>query len=196
MSPLSDLSGAWLRGLRRRGALRPGGRPAAAGPRTWMGTMRCPFCQHGDHRVVDSREGGDGDVIRRRRECLACKRRFTTYERIDVVMPMVVKKDDRRENWDRHKLEAGLHKACEKRPVPIDAIEDAVAHIERLIQGKGLREIASSEIGEQVMEALKTLDEVAYVRFASVYRSFRDIAEFQRTVETLVSERKRSEGEE
>jgi transcriptional repressor NrdR len=158
--------------------------------------MRCPYCQHADDRVVDSREGGDGDVIRRRRECLACKRRFTTYERIDVVMPMVVKKDGRREPWDRAKLEAGFHKACEKRPVATDAIEDGVARIEARVQEQGLREIRSSEVGEQVMEALKNLDEVAYVRFASVYRSFRDIAEFQRTVENLVSERKRSESGE
>lgn len=156
--------------------------------------MRCPFCQHPDDKVVDSREAGDGDVIRRRRECLACKRRFTTYERIDVVMPMVVKKDGRREPWDRAKLEAGFHKACEKRPVPADAIEDGVARIERAIQERGLREVRSDEVGEQVMEALKGLDEVAYVRFASVYRSFRDIAEFQRTVESLVSERGRREG--
>ncbi|MFN2428073.1 MAG: transcriptional regulator NrdR [Candidatus Binatia bacterium] len=153
--------------------------------------MRCPYCQHADDRVVDSREGGDGDVIRRRRECLACKRRYTTYERIDVVMPMVVKKDGRREPWDRAKLEAGFHKACEKRPVAIDAIEDGVTRIEARVQEQGLREISSSEVGEQVMEALKSLDEVAYVRFASVYRSFRDIAEFQRTVENLVSERKK-----
>lgn len=153
--------------------------------------MRCPFCQHADDRVVDSREAGDGDVIRRRRECLGCKRRFTTYERIDIVMPMVVKKDGRRESWDRAKLEAGFHKACEKRPVSTDAIEDSIARIEHKVQEQGLREISSEDVGEQVMEALKSLDEVAYVRFASVYRSFRDIAEFQRTVETLVSERKR-----
>src|SRR5512147_1669630 len=135
--------------------------------------MRCPYCQHPDDRVVDSREGGDGDVIRRRRECLACKRRFTTYERVDVVMPMVVKKDGRREPWDQAKLEAGFHKACEKRPVATDAILAGVAAIERSVQEKGLREISSNEIGEQVMSILKDLDEVAYVRFASVYRSFR-----------------------
>jgi transcriptional repressor NrdR len=153
--------------------------------------VRCPFCQNADDRVVDSREGDGGEVIRRRRECLACKRRFTTYERIDVVMPLVIKKDGRREPWDRAKLEAGLHKACEKRPVPADVIEAGVSGIERSIQDRGLREILSTDIGEQVMETLKTLDEVAYVRFASVYRSFRDIAEFQRTVESLVSERNR-----
>lgn len=158
--------------------------------------MRCPFCQHADDRVVDSREGGDGDVIRRRRECMACKRRFTTYERIDIVMPMVVKKDGRREPWDRAKLEAGFHKACEKRPVSTDAIDDEVARIEHRVQEKALREISTAEVGEQVMESLKSIDEVAYVRFASVYRSFRDIAEFQRTVENLVSERKRGGSEE
>lgn len=153
--------------------------------------MRCPFCQFPDDRVVDSREGGDGDVIRRRRECLECKRRFTTYERLDLVMPVVVKKDGRREAWDRTKLEAGFHKACEKRPVAIDAIEDEVARIEHRVQEQGLREMSAASVGEQVMESLKSLDEVAYVRFASVYRSFRDIAEFQETVEHLVSERKR-----
>jgi len=157
--------------------------------------VRCPFCQNADDRVVDSREADGGEVIRRRRECLSCKRRFTTYERIDVVMPLVIKKDGRREPWDRTKLEAGLHKACEKRPVPADVIEQGVSRIERSIQDGGLREIRSADIGEQVMETLKTMDEVAYVRFASVYRSFRDIAEFQRTVENLVSERNRGSKE-
>ncbi len=158
--------------------------------------MRCPFCQHGDDRVVDSRESGDGDSVRRRRECSKCGRRFTTYERVDAVMPLVVKKDGRREAWDRHKLVAGFHKACEKRPVSADAIEDSVSRIERTMQDRGVRELASTEVGEAVMDSLKRLDEVAYVRFASVYKSFRDIAEFQRTVESLVSERKRSEAEE
>lgn len=153
--------------------------------------MRCPYCQQGDDRVVDSRESSDGDVIRRRRECVSCRRRFTTYERIDVVMPLVVKKDGRREPWDRGKLEAGLLKACEKRPVAADAIDHAAALIERGIQERGVREVSSADIGEQVMERLRDLDEVAFVRFASVYRSFRDVAEFQRTVESLVSGRKR-----
>lgn len=157
--------------------------------------MRCPFCQHSDDRVVDSRESGEGDSVRRRRECLQCGRRFTTYERVDVVMPLVVKKDGRREVWDREKLLAGFHKACEKRPVSADAIEESVTGIERAMQERGVRELASPEVGEAVMESLKKLDEVAYVRFASVYKSFRDIAEFQRTVESLVSERKRSEEE-
>ncbi len=158
--------------------------------------MRCPFCQHSDDRVVDSRESGEGDCVRRRRECSKCGRRFTTYERIDAVMPLVVKKDGRREAWDRDKLVAGFHKACEKRPVSADAIEESVSGIERAMQERGVRELTSTDVGEAVMDSLKNLDEVAYVRFASVYRSFRDIAEFQRTVETLVSERKRSEEEE
>lgn len=106
--------------------------------------MRCPYCQHADDRVVDSREGEGGEVTRRRRECLSCKRRFTTYERIDIVMPMVVKKDGRREPWDRAKLEAGFHKACEKRPVPTDAIDDGVTRIERSIQERGLRRGSSA----------------------------------------------------
>ncbi|MBI5506381.1 MAG: transcriptional repressor NrdR [Deltaproteobacteria bacterium] len=157
--------------------------------------MRCPFCQHSDDRVVDSRESGEGDSVRRRRECSKCGRRFTTYERVDAVMPLVVKKDGRREAWDRDKLIAGFHKACEKRPVSADAIEESVSRIERTVQERGVRELPSTDVGEAVMDSLKNLDEVAYVRFASVYRSFRDIAEFQRTVESLVSERKRSEGE-
>jgi len=157
--------------------------------------MRCPFCQHSDDRVVDSRESGDGDSVRRRRECSKCGRRFTTYERVDAVMPLVVKKDGRREVWDRDKLVAGFHKACEKRPVSADAIEESVSRIERTMQERGVRELPSTDVGEAVMDSLKRLDEVAYVRFASVYKSFRDIAEFQRTVESLVSERKRSEAQ-
>jgi transcriptional repressor NrdR len=152
--------------------------------------MRCPFCQHDDNRVVDSREGPDGDSIRRRRECVGCNRRFTTYERIDQVMPMVVKKDDQRESWDRTKVLAGLHKACEKRPVAADEIERAVADVERWVTEAGLREIPSSSIGEAVMDALKTLDDVAYVRFASVYKSFRDIEEFMDALETISNERR------
>lgn len=158
--------------------------------------MRCPFCQHADDRVVDSRESGDGDSVRRRRECLKCGRRFTTYERVDAVLPLVVKKDGRREEWDRAKLLAGFYKACEKRPVSADAIDESVSRIERAALERGVREMPSAEVGEAVMESLKHLDEVAYVRFASVYKSFRDIGEFQSTVENLKSERRRSEGEE
>lgn len=152
--------------------------------------MRCPVCQRSDSKVVDSREATDGDSIRRRRECLECGRRFTTYERVDVVMPMVVKKDDRREPWDRDKVLAGIRKACEKRPVPADTIEEAVSRVERRVQESGAREIASSAIGEAVMACLKDLDDVAYVRFASVYKSFRDIEEFMRALETISKERR------
>jgi transcriptional repressor NrdR len=151
--------------------------------------VKCPFCQHGDNKVVDSREGPDADSIRRRRECLACNRRFTTYERIDQVMPMVVKKDDRREEWDRGKMLAGLQKACEKRPVPADAIERAVADVERRVTEAGTREVSSEFIGEAVMITLKALDDVAYVRFASVYKSFRDIDEFMSALEAISKER-------
>ncbi len=154
--------------------------------------MRCPFCQHGDDKVVDSREAADGDSVRRRRECLACGRRFTTYEHIDVVMPMVVKKDGCREPWNREKLLSGVRRACEKRPVSADAIEDAISHVERLVQEPGTREVASSLVGEAVMDCLKNLDDVAYVRFSSVYKSFRDIDEFVAAVETIASERRGS----
>jgi len=153
--------------------------------------MRCPFCQATDSKVVDSRDAADGDAIRRRRECLECERRFTTYERVDAVMPMVVKKDDRREPWDRAKVLAGLTKACEKRPVSADTVDNAVAEIERSVQEAGAREISSTQIGEAVMDSLKALDDVAYVRFASVYKSFRDIEEFMSALETISLERRR-----
>jgi transcriptional repressor NrdR len=152
--------------------------------------VRCPVCHRSDSKVVDSRETTDGQAIRRRRECLECGRRFTTYEYVDVVMPMVVKKDDRREPWDRGKMLAGIRKACEKRPVPADAIEEAADAVERKIQEGGAREIASTFIGEAVMGRLKELDDVAYVRFASVYKSFRDISEFMAALETISKERR------
>ena len=152
--------------------------------------MRCPVCQRSDSKVVDSRETTDGDAIRRRRECLECGRRFTTYERVDVVMPMIVKKDDRREPWDRDKVASGIRKACEKRPVPADSIEEAVSRVERHVQESGASEVPSSAIGEAVMACLKDLDDVAYVRFASVYKSFRDIEEFMRALETISKERR------
>jgi transcriptional repressor NrdR len=151
--------------------------------------MRCPFCHHPDDRVVDSREAREGDAIRRRRECLACGRRFTTYERIDAVMPLIVKKDGRREPFDATKVLAGLHKACEKRPVSADAIEEVAAEVERRVQEAGAREVPSSVVGEAIMESLKGLDDVAYVRFASVYKSFRDIDEFMTALESIVKER-------
>jgi transcriptional repressor NrdR len=151
--------------------------------------MRCPFCQHPDDKVVDSREGREGDAIRRRRECLACGRRFTTYERVDAVMPLIVKKDGRREPYDRGKVLAGLHKACEKRPISADTIEEVATEVERRVQESGAREVPSSVVGEAIMSSLKELDDVAYVRFASVYRSFRDIDEFMSALESIVKER-------
>ncbi|MGZ3459708.1 MAG: transcriptional regulator NrdR, partial [Archangium sp.] len=129
--------------------------------------MRCPFCQDAENKVIDSRESHEGSVIRRRRECLQCKRRFTTYERVEELYPLIVKKDGRRETFDRDKVLAGLKKACEKRPVSADQLEEAVVAIERLLQGMGEREVPSSVIGEEVMRRLHELDEVAYVRFAS-----------------------------
>ena len=127
---------------------------------------------------MDSRDSAEGTIIRRRRECETCKRRFTTYERVEELNPLVVKKDGRREAFDREKLIAGLKKACEKRPVPVEQVERLVSDIERRLQELGEKEVPSTTIGEMVMERLPALDEVAYVRFASVYRSFRDIAEF------------------
>lgn len=156
--------------------------------------MRCPYCHHTDSKVVDSREAGDGGSIRRRRECLACQRRFTTYERVDAVMPMVAKKDDRREPWDRTKVLAGLLKACEKRPISADTIEELATTVERRVQEAGTREVSSNVIGEEVMRCLKDLDDVAYVRFASVYRSFRDIDEFMQALETISKERDYNKG--
>jgi transcriptional repressor NrdR len=153
--------------------------------------MRCPFCQDAENKVIDSRESHEGSVIRRRRECLQCKRRFTTYERVEELYPLIVKKDGRRETFDREKLLAGLKKACEKRPVSADQLEETVVAIERLLQGAGEKEVPSSVIGEEVMRRLHGLDEVAYVRFASVYRSFRDISEFMEELKDLLSDRTR-----
>jgi transcriptional repressor NrdR len=153
--------------------------------------MRCPFCQDAENKVIDSRESHEGSVIRRRRECLQCKRRFTTYERVEELYPLIVKKDGRRETFDRDKLLAGLKKACEKRPVSADQLEETVVAIERLLQGAGEKEVPSSVIGEEVMRRLHELDEVAYVRFASVYRSFRDISEFMEELKDLLSDRTR-----
>lgn len=140
--------------------------------------MKCPFCAHDDTRVVDSRLGKEGNNIRRRRECVACERRFTTYERVEETLPLVVKKDGRREAFDRQKIISGIQRACEKRPVPIATIEKVVDQMEVSLQESGEKEIDSSRIGEAIMAALQSLDEVAYVRFASVYRQFRDINEF------------------
>ncbi|MCK6526741.1 transcriptional regulator NrdR [Myxococcota bacterium] len=151
--------------------------------------MRCPFCSSLDNRVVDSRLAKDGDVIRRRRECVACLARFTTHERVEEVALMVVKKDGRREPFERAKVVAGLRIACRKRPVPTDAIEKVVDDLEQRLQARGEREVGSSEIGEELMRALQALDEVAYVRFASVYRQFRDMREFRSALDKLLAER-------
>ncbi|MRG90915.1 transcriptional regulator NrdR [Polyangium spumosum] len=148
--------------------------------------MRCPFCGHLEDKVVESRAPGSGDVVRRRRECAACSRRFTTYERVEDVLPTVVKKDGRREPFDRAKLMRGLRTACNKRPVSVDRLEVVVDAIEREVQESEKREVTSAELGERVMNHLRDLDEVAYVRFASVYRSFRDVDEFLRELGKLV----------
>ena len=152
--------------------------------------MKCPFCNHPKDKVVDSRESGPGDSIRRRRECLECGRRFTSYERIDEIPYLVIKKDGRREAFDRQKLLAGLHRACEKRPVSAKALTDIVDEIEQMVQDASDREIEGAAIGERVMERLKELDKVAYVRFASVYRKFEDVEEFMAELRGLLETRK------
>lgn len=151
--------------------------------------MKCPFCNAEDTRVLDSRESNEGAVIRRRREC-GCKRRFTTYERVEELNPLVVKKDGRREPFDRDKLIHGLKKACEKRPVSVAQLEALVTEIERRLQELGEKEVSSVAIGEEVMRRLPSLDEVAYVRFASVYRSFRDIAEFMDELKDILEQQR------
>ena len=151
--------------------------------------MKCPACGHLEDRVIDSRLSQDGHAIRRRRECLGCRRRFTTYERVESSVPLVIKKDGRRESFDREKLKSGILKACEKRPVSVEAIESFVNELERRIQERGEREVDSKLLGEEVMRYLHDLDEVAYVRFASVYRSFRDLAEFMGELQEMLEER-------
>jgi transcriptional repressor NrdR len=152
--------------------------------------MRCPFCGAIEDKVVDTRPSDGDQVIRRRRECISCGRRFTTYERVDEVLPLVVKKDGRREPFDRAKVLAGLKKACSKRPVPVEVLEQAADKIERSLEA-GDKEIPSSRIGDAVMDALREIDEVAYVRFASVYRSFRDVNELMNELKSLVDNRGR-----
>jgi transcriptional repressor NrdR len=151
--------------------------------------MRCPFCGHQEDKVIDSRSANAGDVIRRRRECDACTRRYTTYERVEDILPTVVKKDGRREPFDRAKLTKGLRIACNKRPVSTDQLETICDSIEKEIQESELREVSATELGERVMHHLRELDEVAYVRFASVYRSFRDIDEFLTELGKLVKQK-------
>ena len=151
--------------------------------------MKCPFCTHVEDKVVDSRESTEGEVIRRRRECLECGRRFTSYERIDEIPYMVVKKDGRRERFERQKLVAGLLKACEKRPVRVAALDAIADKVETALQEKPEREISTEEIGAYVMQDLKQLDKVAFVRFASVYRNFRDLDEFKDELNALLRNR-------
>jgi transcriptional repressor NrdR len=153
--------------------------------------MRCPFCNNIEDKVIDSRQSKDGDVIRRRRECLKCEGRFTSYERIEDILPHVIKKDDRREPFDRKKIHQGLEKACEKRPISVEIRENLVRKIEKNIQALGEKEISSSIIGEQIMDGLQEIDEVAYVRFASVYRQFKDIKEFIQEIKDIAYNKKK-----
>ena len=149
--------------------------------------MKCPFCGHLGDKVVDSRESKEGEVIRRRRECLDCGRRFTSYERIDEIPYMVIKKDGTRERFERQKLIAGLLKAVEKRPVSVAAVEAVADKVEATLQDRPEKEMGTEEVGSIVMEELKRLDKVAYVRFASVYRPFRDVGEFMNELKDLLS---------
>ncbi len=151
--------------------------------------MKCPFCGEIRNKVIDSRLGKDNKMIRRRRECLSCQKRFTTYEKVETVLPMVVKKDGRREPFDPEKIRAGIQKACQKRQISVHTIDDFIDSLSQLFQESGQREIRSSDIGERVIEQLKQWDDVAYVRFASVYRQFKDINEFMVELKELLDER-------
>ena len=151
--------------------------------------MKCPFCSHLEDKVIDSRLSQDGNATRRRRECLACARRFTTYEKIEEIPYMVVKKDGTRQRFESHKIMSGLLKACEKRPVPVAKLEEVVEELESMLQERSEKEISTVEIGQHVVERLKVLDKVAYVRFASVYREFKDVKEFKKELENLLKEK-------
>ena len=155
--------------------------------------MKCPFCGNVEDKVIDSRISNEGDSIRRRRECLKCQKRFTTYERLEEHPMMVIKKDGRREPFDRKKLLSGILKACEKRPVPMERVEGMVDEVERIIQRNYEKEVSSTAIGEFVMKQLHDLDEVAYVRFASVYRQFKDINQFMKELSSLLKEGQKPE---
>jgi transcriptional repressor NrdR len=152
--------------------------------------VKCPFCDELEDKVVDSRMAKEGEVIRRRRECLSCKRRYTTYERVEEILPVVVKKDGRRESFDRTKILLGMKKACEKRPISTGTIEAVTDRIEKRIQEMGETEIESRVVGEEVMRELHQLDQVAYVRFASVYREFKDIEQFMDELKTLAQQQR------
>ncbi len=151
--------------------------------------MKCPYCENPESKVIDSRESKNGITIRRRRECLSCQKRFTTYEKIEEIPYMVVKKDGRRQRFDSQNIMRGLLRACEKRPVPVAKLEEIVEEIELKLQEKSDKEIATAEIGQYVISELKELDKVAYVRFASVYREFKDVLEFKKELETLLKEK-------
>ncbi len=151
--------------------------------------MKCPYCDCNETKVIDSRESQNGLTTRRRRECLSCEKRFTTYEKIEQIPYMVIKKDGKRQSFDSEKLLKGLLKACEKRPVPVSELEEIVEEIESSLQERPGKEITASEIGQVVMEKLKKLDKVAYVRFASVYREFKDVLEFKKELERLLKEK-------
>jgi transcriptional repressor NrdR len=153
--------------------------------------MKCPFCGHTENKVIDSRISKDGKAVRRRRECLGCTKRFTTYEYVEDVLPMVVKKDGRREQFDRQKILNGVKKACEKRPISMESIDKLVENVEQSCQEIQLEEISSTLIGEKIMSELKAFDGVAYVRFASVYRQFRDVGEFMSELKDLLSKGKK-----
>ena len=152
--------------------------------------MKCPFCGFENDKVVDSRESKEGESIRRRRECLKCEKRFTTYERIDEIHYMVVKKDGRREKFERQKILAGLLRACEKRPISMGKMEQIVNEVEQYVIDSPERERTASELGEQIMNSLKQIDKVAYIRFASVYRDFKDVGEFHSELESLLNNNK------
>ncbi len=156
--------------------------------------MKCPFCGYQEDKVVDSRTSKNGLAIRRRRECLQCTKRFTTYEQVEEVLPMVVKKDNRREPFDRFKIVSGMRKACEKRPISTEQLEAAVDEIEKVIQNRMEKEIQANEIGELVMRRLAEMDEVAYVRFASVYRQFKDINAFMDELKIILAEQTMNKG--
>lgn len=151
--------------------------------------MKCPFCGDPESKVIDSRVSKNGLCIRRRRQCLSCDKRFTTYEKIEEIPYMVIKKDGRRQSFDRQKLLKGLLKACEKRPIPVSKLEEIVEEIEAKLQESPEKEIPASEVGQMVMDRLRALDKVAYVRFASVYREFKDVAEFTQELERLLQEK-------
>lgn len=151
--------------------------------------MKCPYCSTLEDKVIDSRISRDGETIRRRRECLSCLKRFTTHESIEETLPAIIKKDSRREVYDRRKILDGLRKACQKRDISIDKLEEITDRIERSLLERGVKEIPSTEIGERVMQELHELDAVAYVRFASVYRSFKDITDFMEEVKSVINKK-------